>query len=123
VIVLDHINKDGIKFLDMTAAHLIDRLAQIETDSSLIWSLLQRSFGQDYFLREIEEEYGVTNASSEKLIAMMHAQIAHMKQTYEKEVERLQSKYQAQLEMTQKMAKSAIEESAAMQRSFNLQIA
>jgi hypothetical protein len=74
-------------------------------------------------LKEIEEEYGVTNASSEKLIAMIHTQIGHMKQTYEKEVERLESKYQAQLSLMQKLVKSTQEELGALQRSFNLQLA
>ena len=59
--------EDGIKFADMQAEHLISRLAKIESNSTLVWGLLNKHYGQDFFLHEIENEYGVSNSSSDKL--------------------------------------------------------
>ena len=59
--------EDGIKFADMQAEHLISRLAKVDSNSTLVWGLLNKHYGQDFFLHEIENEYGVSNSSSDKL--------------------------------------------------------
>ena len=51
----------------MQAEHLISRLAKVDSNSGLLWSLLNKYYGQDFFLQEIENEYGVSNSSSDKL--------------------------------------------------------
>ena len=52
----------------MNAEHLIKRLALIEPSSSVIWTLLNQNYGDDFFLECIEEEYGSTQKSADKFM-------------------------------------------------------
>ena len=51
----------------MTAIHLISRLSQIERKPSEIWSAINKYYGDDFLIEQIEEEYGITSQASEKL--------------------------------------------------------
>ncbi len=51
----------------MNAGHLVSRLAMIEQDPEIVWKALCENFGSDFFVDQIEEEFGVSNESSEKL--------------------------------------------------------
>ena len=81
----------------MTGEHLISRLSHVESNPTLIWSLLSKYYGQDYFLAEIENEYGVSSESSDKLLKMIHSQLAHLKKAYEGQVVQLEGKYGEQI--------------------------
>ena len=85
--------EDGIKFADMQAEHLISRLAKVDSNSTLVWGLLNKHYGQDFFLHEIENEYGVSNSSSDKLQKQITAQIGQLKQTYNESLGKLEAAY------------------------------
>jgi hypothetical protein len=51
-------------------------LALIEKDPRVIWQVLHKHYGEDFLMECVEEEYGVTTASSEKLRKQMDQQIA-----------------------------------------------
>ena len=55
----------------MNAEHLIKRLALIETMPSVIWTQIHKYYGDDFFIDMIEEEYGISPHSHEKLQQQM----------------------------------------------------
>ena len=90
VTLMEKMNKDGVKFRDLDAEQLIFRLSQVEEvkceqniklceiDSAakhradifrprLIWDLLAKYFGPEYFLEVVEEEYGISPERDAKL--------------------------------------------------------
>lgn len=75
----------------MNAEHLISKLAKVEANSSLVWELLNKYYGQDYFLEEIENQYGVSNTSSEQILHMIQAQITQLKSTFNDLLGKLES--------------------------------
>ena len=77
----------------MQAEHLISRVAKVDSNSSLLWGLLNKYYGQDFFLQEIENEYGVSNSSSDKLQKQITAQISQLKQTYNESLGKLEVAY------------------------------
>ena len=42
--------EDGIRFKDMTADHLIQRLSLIQSSASVVWGLIHHNYGDDFFL-------------------------------------------------------------------------
>ena len=86
--MMESMNKDGMKFADMETEKLIERIGMIEdlrresktklrqidpssrTKANMnrpqqIWNMLMSSFGADYFLEVIEEEYGIAPGANE----------------------------------------------------------
>jgi hypothetical protein len=59
----------------MNARDMLSRLAQVEKNPKVIWDQLHKSYGEDFLLESIEEEYGVTSSSSEKLRKQMDFQL------------------------------------------------
>lgn len=57
----------GIKFKDMNAEHLISRLALVEKSPKIVWETIHKHYGDDYFLENIEDEYGISPQSYDKL--------------------------------------------------------
>lgn len=55
----------------MNARDLISRLKQVEKDPKVIWENIHKHYGEDFLVECIEEEYGVTSSSSEKLRKQM----------------------------------------------------
>jgi len=71
IICFAYLLEDGIKFKDMNAEHLIKRLALRETMPSVIWTQIHKYYGDDFFIDMIEEEYGISPHSHEKLQQQM----------------------------------------------------
>jgi len=102
--------EDGIPFASMTGEHLISRLSHVESNPPLLWSLLSKYFGQDFFLEEIEREYGVSSESSDKLLKMIHSQLAHLRQAYEGQVAELEVRYGEQVAIARKQVGKTADE-------------
>ena len=48
----------------MNVDHLIKRLNMIEQEPTPIWECLHKYYGEDFFLDNIEEEYGVSTEAN-----------------------------------------------------------
>ena len=90
VTLMESVNKGGVKFEDLDSERLIELLSQVEENvrernfkqcrvdagartkdemfrQKVLWDLLAKYFGPDYFLEVIEEEYGVAPGQNDQL--------------------------------------------------------
>jgi hypothetical protein len=77
----------------MNAEHLISRLSLVEAKSETIWKLIHKYYGDDFLLECIEDEYGITNASSERLQKIMENRVAFLQTECEKRLGDLKDTY------------------------------
>ena len=93
---MEAINSEGVKLSDLNTEKLIEKAAIIEEQQKqseielraldpkatvmnkgkssrpkAIWEFLQKSFGADYFLDVIEEEYGISPGANEEITKMI----------------------------------------------------
>lgn len=51
----------------MNADHLIKRLSLVEKSPHILWEIIHKYYGDDFFIDMIEEEYGISPHSYDKL--------------------------------------------------------
>lgn len=69
----------------------------VEPKNDVIWKFIHQYYGEDFLLECIEEEYGVTSKSSEKLQMQMDIQLQTMQGNYLKKLDELKSTYLGQI--------------------------
>ena len=60
----------------------------------VIWNLLQKNFGSDYFLEVIEEEYGIAPGANEEFAQKIQVHFDHQITAYKVEQHRMQTEAQ-----------------------------
>ncbi|CDW87972.1 UNKNOWN [Stylonychia lemnae] len=123
VAILDMINKHGIKFKDMNAEHLISRLYRIQKDPQLIWNVLHQFYGDDYFIELIEDEYGISPQSYEKLQEQMIESINEFQEQSKFKIKELKDHYVIQIQHLRKELQTKNEEIGKLNREVTQVIA
>lgn len=89
--------EDGIKFKDMYSEHLIKRLAMIEPSPQKLWHEIHKYYGDDFFIDMIEEEYGISPHSHEKLQHQMLETIKDYQEKTQSKLKDMKDSYLLQI--------------------------
>ena len=100
----------------MTSDHLIRRLRLVENTPLVIWEQIHRYFGDDYFLEIIEDEYGISQDSTEKLSKQLQQQFSDFEQLSQNKILELKESYQIQIHHLNKDIQNKTEDIGKLNR-------
>ena len=121
VALMENLNKEGIKLADLNTDKLVGIISRVEKlkreqnmqlrrlDPSvrgskdlnrpfIIWNILHKHFGQDFFLEVIEEEYGITPHANQILELKMTEHFETSVNNYKTKLAALEDHYKGQIE-------------------------
>lgn len=103
----------------MNADHLVKRLALVEPSPSVVWTYVHKYYGDDFFIDMIEEEYGISPHSHEKLQQqmldtinsyqdLMQSRLKDLKDNYLLQIHHLRRDLQTQTEEVGRLNRQAL---------------